>query len=182
MIELFDPNNINKSSSNYNLDKLLWLNAHYIKNKPNAQLAELLKPFGVDISEHDKLEMLLDATKERGKTLVELAEQINLILNTPSEYDAKSSKKAFKGEAKVILAEFATMLQEWETPLHLPSDYHAVMQKIVETKEIGFGKIGMPLRVSLMGSMTGSGMDEIMAILGVEETVARIEKAVDSIE
>jgi glutamyl-tRNA synthetase len=182
MIELFDPNNINKSSSNYNLDKLLWLNAHYIKNKPNAQLAELLKPFGVDISEHDKLEMLLDATKERGKTLVELAEQINLILNTPSEYDAKSSKKAFKGEAKVILAEFATMLQEWETPLHLPSDYHAVMQKIVETKEIGFGKIGMPLRVSLMGSMTGSGMDEIMAILGVEETVARIEKAVNSIE
>ena len=80
MIELFDPQDINKSASNYNLDKLLWLNAHYIKNKSNSELAELLKEFGVDISEHDKLEMLLDATKERGKTLVELAEQINLIL------------------------------------------------------------------------------------------------------
>jgi len=181
MIELFDPNNINKSSSNYNLDKLLWLNAHYIKNKPNAQLAELLKPFGVNIEQHDKLEMLLDATKERGKTLVELAEQINLILTAPCEYDEKSSKKAFRGEAKTILADFSQMLQTWETPLHLPSDYHAVMQKIVETKEIGFGKIGMPLRVSLMGSMTGSGMDEIMAILGVEETISRIEKAIATV-
>jgi glutamyl-tRNA synthetase len=56
------------------------------------------------------------------------------------------------------------------------------MEKIVADKEIGFGKIGMPLRVSLMGSMTGSGMDEIMAILGVDETVFRIEKAIATIE
>ena len=111
MIELFDPKNINKSASNYNLDKLLWLNAHYIKNTPNSELAVLLKDFGVDIHGHDKLELLLDATKERGKTLVELAEQINLILTAPSEYDEKSAKKAFKGEAKEILSDFASMLK-----------------------------------------------------------------------
>lgn len=182
MIELFDPKNINKSSSNYNLDKLLWLNAHYIKNTPNEKLAELLKEFDVNIAEHDKLEMLLDATKERGKTLVELAGQINLILNTPTEYDEKSVKKAFKSEAKEILTDFIAMLQTWEKPLHLPSDYHEVMEKIVADKEIGFGKIGMPLRVSLLGSMTGSGLDEIMAILGVDETIERIERAVSTIE
>ncbi|MEN8727134.1 MAG: glutamate--tRNA ligase [Sulfurovum sp.] len=182
MIALFDPKNINKSSSNYNLDKLLWLNAHYIKNTPNDELALLIKEYGVDIHGHDKLELLLDATKERGKTLVELAEQINLILTTPSQYDEKSSKKAFKGEAKTVLGDFAAMLQNWDKTLHLPCDYHAVMEKLVETKEIGFGKIGMPLRVSLLGSMTGSGLDEIMAILGVDETVARIEKAIATIE
>lgn len=182
MITLFDPENINKSSSNYNLDKLLWLNAHYIKNMPNEKLAALLKEYGVNVEGHDKLELLLDATKERGKTLVELAEQINLILTVPSQYDEKSSKKAFKGEAKVILGDFATMLQNWDKTLHLPCDYHEVMEKLVETKEIGFGKIGMPLRVSLLGSMTGSGLDEIMAILGVDETVVRIEKAIATIE
>jgi len=181
MIELFDPQDINKSASNYNLDKLLWLNAHYIKNKPNSELAELLKAFGVDIAEHDKLEMLLDATKERGKTLVELAEQINLILTAPTVYDEKAVKKAFKGEAKEILTDFIAMLQTWENPLHLPSDYHAVMEKLVAEKEIGFGKIGMPLRVSLLGSMTGSGLDEIMAIIGVDETIERIERAVATI-
>lgn len=182
MIALFDPKNINKSASNYNLDKLLWLNSHYIKNTPNDELANLLKEFGVDIHGHDKLELLLDVTKERGKTLVELAEQINLILTPPSTYDEKSVQKAFKGEAKEILTDFIALLQTWEKPLHLPCDYHEVMEKIVETKEIGFGKIGMPLRVSLLGSMTGSGLDEIMAILGVDETILRIEKALVTIE
>jgi len=182
MIALFDPKDINKSASSYNLDKLLWLNAHYIKNTPNAKLAQLLKEFGVDIAEHDKLEMLLDATKERGKTLVELAEQINLILNAPTEYDAKAVKKAFKGNAKEILTDFIAMLQTWEKPLHLPSDYHEVLEAIVAEKEIGFGKIGQPLRVSLLGSMTGSGLDEIMAIIGVDETIERIERAVATID
>ena len=182
MIALFDPKDINKSASSYNLDKLLWLNAHYIKNTPNAKLAELLKEFGVDIADHDKLEMLLDATKERGKTLVELAEQIKLILNAPTEYDPKAVKKAFKGNAKEILTDFIAMLQTWEKPLHLPSDYHEVLEAIVAEKEIGFGKIGQPLRVSLLGSMTGSGLDEIMAIIGVDETIERIERAVATIE
>jgi len=178
MIALFDPKNINKSSSNYNLDKLLWLNAHYIKNMPNVKLAGLLKEYGVHIEGHDKLELLLDATKERGKTLVELANQINLILAPPSEYDEKASKKAFKGDANEILADFATLLKTYKTSLHTPPEYHAVLEKFVEGKAIGFGKIGQPLRISLLGSMTGSGLDEIMAILGVNETVARIEKAI----
>jgi len=182
MIELFDPKNINKSSSNYNLDKLLWLNAHYIKNMPNNKLAMLLKEYGIEVEGHDKLELLLDATKERGKTLVELAQQINLVLDAPVEYNPKNAKKAFKGSAKEILVEFATMLKEWDTPLHTPNEYHGVIDNIVKTKEIGFGKIGMPLRVSLLGSMTGAGLDEIMAIIGVDETIARIDRAIEFID
>lgn len=179
MITLFDPNDINKSSSNYNLDKLLWLNAHYIKEASDEKLIGLLKDFGVDLKGNDKASMLLNATKERGKTLVELAEQIKLITSAPTQYDEKSAKKAFKGEAKEILSVFADMLA-----LASPTTkeaFHSVMEKIVEDKEIGFGKIGMPLRVSLMGSMTGSGLDEIMAILGAEETIKRIEKAIGAI-
>lgn len=180
IIKLFDPNDINKSSSNYNLDKLLWLNAHYIKEESDEKLIELLKDFGVDLESNDKASEILTATKERGKTLVELAEQIKLLTIAPTEYDAKSAKKAFKGEAKEILSTFADMLA-----LVQPTNkeaYHAVMEKIVEEKEIGFGKIGMPLRVSLMGSMTGAGMDEVMAVLGVDETITRIEKAIATIE
>jgi glutamyl-tRNA synthetase len=135
----------------------------------------------VDIAEHDKLEMLLDATKERGKTLVELAEQIRLILNAPTEYDPKAVKKAFKGDAKEVLTDFIAMLQTWEKPLHLPSDYHAVLEAIVAEKEIGFGKIGMPLRVALVGALTGAGVDEMMAIIGLDETIERIERAVATI-
>ena len=177
MIELFDPKHINKSSSNYNLDKLLWLNAHYIKNRPHDELAELLVEFGVDIRENSKKDLILNATKERGKTLVELAEEINLILDAPIDYNAKNFKKAFKGEALTILNDFSEMLKSAHASTK--EEYHAVMEKIVAKREIGFGKIGMPLRVSLLGSMTGSGLDEIMAILGIDETVFRIEKAIE---
>ena len=182
MIQLFDPKDINKSASSYNLDKLLWLNAHYIKNLPNDELASRLKDYGVTIDGHDRMEMLLDATKERGKTLVELAGQIKLILEAPESYDAKASKKAFKGEASQILRSFADMLKNWEGELHFPAEYHSVLEKFVEVNEIGFGKIAQPLRVSLLGSMTGSGVDEVMAIIGLDETVRRIDNAVFYIE
>jgi len=181
MIELFEPININKSSSSYNLDKLLWLNSHYIKNMSTDKLSTLLKDFEVDIVNHKSVELILGATKERAKTLVELALQINIILNAPTEYNPKNAKKAFKGEAKEILENFSKMLQEWNTSLNEPHDYHLVLEKIVEEREIGFGKIGQPLRVSLLGSMTGSGLDEIMAIIGVEETVKRINNAIQFI-
>jgi len=176
MITLFEPTNINKSSSNYNLDKLLWLNSHYIKNSSDEKLISLLKDFGVDLEDNPKASDILNATKERGKTLVELANQINLILNAPTTYDEKSYKKAFKGEAKNILLDFKNMLIEANP--QTKEDYHKVMENLVTQKEIGFGKIGMPLRVSLMGSMTGSGLDEIMFILGVDEVCARVDKAI----
>jgi len=69
------------------------------------------------------------------------------------------------------------MLENWETPLHTPPEYHAVLEKFVQENEIGFGKIGQPLRVALLGSMTGSGLDEIMAILGSKEVVIRINNS-----
>jgi len=176
MIALFDPQNINKSASNYNLDKLLWLNGNCIKNKPHDALAELLVDFGVDIREEEKRDLILNATKERGKTLVELANQIKMILTAPTEYNGKNFKKAFKADTEEILTLFMVRLKE--ATLDEVSDYHKVIETVVEQKEIGFGKIGQPLRVSLLGKMTGSGLDEIMAILGVDETIARIEKAI----
>ncbi len=175
---IFEPKSLSKSSSNYNLDKLLWLNAHYIKNKTNAELAQLLHPFGIDIREHDERELLLDATKERGKTLVELAEQIMMILKAPESYDEKAVKKGFKADSKETLLDFITMLEGWDKALHLPCDYHNVLEHFVATKEIGFGKIGQPLRIALLGSMTGSSLDEIMAIIGTKETADRVKRAI----
>ena len=177
MIELFEPKNINKSASSYNLDKLLWLNAHYIKNSSNEKLVELLKDFGVDLENSDKIDAILNATKQRAKTLIELANEINKILDTPKEYDEKAIKKAFKGEALSIIKDFVELLKSSDS-LNSKEDYHEVMQKLVEQKEIGFGKLGQPLRVALLGSMSGPGLDEVMYIIGLEE----VEKRVKNIE
>ena len=177
MLQLFSPADINKSASIYNVEKLDWLNGHYLKNADNAVLAELLEGHDIFLLSHDKKEIILDEVKERAKNLREMAALIREILETPTQYDEKAVQKAFKGEAVDILNLFSARLAEKET-LHLPTDYHAVMEAVVAEKEIGFGKIGQPLRVALMGRLAGPGLDSIMAIIGREETLSRIEKAI----
>ena len=182
MQQLFDPKDINKAASIYNTEKLDWLNAHYIKNSPNERLEKLLEEdFGLVLASHDKKEILLDALKERAKTLAELAKMAKEILEAPSEYDAKAVKKAFKGDAKEILEDFKATLAAKEE-LHLPVEYHDVMEEVVKKRDIGFGKIGQPLRVALLGKLGGPGLDVVMSVLGKEETIRRIEKALESIE
>jgi len=177
MKELFNPKDINKSASIYNTEKLDWLNAHYIKNSSNERLTELLNDFGVLLSSHDKKEIILDTLKERAKTIKELAAAVNEIIIAPTEYDAKAVKKAFKGNAMEVLETFANRL-ETANELHLPSDYHHVMEQVINEMEIGFGKIGNPLRVALLGKMSGPGLDVVMSVLGRDETLARVAKAI----
>ncbi len=177
MIALFDPKDINKSASIYNTEKLDWLNAHYIKNTPNDTLAELLIEFGVVLTSHDKKEILLDALKERAKTLKELAELAKQIVTTPTSYDEKTIKKALKGDALTVLKNFTNKLQE-SSELHLPNDYHHIMEAVIEEMEIGFGKIGQPLRVALLGKLGGPSLDIVMAVIGKEETLKRIENLI----
>ena len=179
MIELFDPKDINRSASIYNVDKLDWLSAHYIKNMPNPELSELLEYFGLMLSSHDKREILLDALKERAKTLQELADLIGEVLGAPVVYEEKAVKKAFKEDSVEILSDFADRLKKAEG-LHLPIDYHHVMEELVNEKEIGFGKIGQPLRVALLGKLSGPGLDVVMSVIGRDDTLARIKAAIEA--
>ena len=176
MIELFDPKDINKSASIYNTEKLDWLNSHYIKNMPNKELEELLNEYNIILASHDKKEILLDALKERVKTVKELAVAIKEIVVAPTTYDEKAIKKAFKGNAIEILNAYQAKLTDAQP--HLPSEYHALMEEVVTEMEIGFGKIGMPLRVALLGKMGGPNIDTIMAVIGKKESMRRITQAI----
>lgn len=180
MLSLFDPKDINKSASIYNTEKLDWLNAHYIKNMSNSELAQALEMYDIVLTSHDKKEILLDAVKERAKTLKEMADIIKEILTRPSEFDEKGMEKAFKGNADEVLKTFAEKLNLKEE-LHLPIDYHSVMEETITEMEVGFGKIGQPLRMALLGKLSGPGLDEVMAIIGKDETLNRIEVVLEKI-
>ncbi|MBW6488295.1 glutamate--tRNA ligase [Sulfurimonas sp.] len=177
MRELFDPKNINKSASIYNTEKLDWLNSHYIKNAPNSELAKLLEQYGLLLASHDKKEILLDAIKERAKTLKEMAALVYEVITTPTYYEQTAVEKALKGNALEILNIFGAKVSAAKE-LHLPSDYHHLMQEVVDEMGIGFGKIGQPLRVALLGKMSGPGLDSVMAIIGRDETMLRITNAI----
>ena len=177
MQELFNPKNINKSASIYNTEKLDWLNSHYLKNTSNDELAELLTAYDLTITSHDKKEILLDAMKERAKTLKEMASLVSEILTTPTAYDAKAVKKGFKGNAIEVLNTFGAKLSA-KDEIHLPSEYHHLMEEVINEMEIGFGKIGQPLRIALLGKMGGPGLDVVMAVIGKDETMLRIANVI----
>ncbi len=172
MIKLFNPKDINKSASRYNLDKLLWLNAHYIKNSSNERLASLLKDFDINLEDNDKLIKLIEITKGRVKTLKDLANEINTIINIPKEYEAKAVKKAFKGDAINIIEEFVSILEEKKPKSK--EEIHKLMEEFIKAKEIGFGKLGQPLRVALFGAMRGPGLDEVIELIGIDEVKKRV--------
>lgn len=176
MIELFDPKDINKSASSYNLDKLLWLNSHYIKECNNARLITLLQDFGINLQDDSRRDIILKATKERAKTLVDLSHQIHLLIESPKEYDDKALKKAYKEDTASILDDFIGVLKS-EDPQSKEA-FHDLLQDFVAQKEIGFGKIAQPLRLALMGELSGAGLDEIMEIVGRDEVVIRIENLI----
>jgi len=173
MIRLFDPKDINKAPSAYNLSKLQWLNAHYIKNRPNGELVELLEDFGLYLADHDKKEILLDALKERAKTLKEMAQMAKGILEAPEQYDPKALKKVTKGEWREILQDLLQRLDA--TDPHLPVEYHQILEELVRQRGIGFGKIGQPLRLALTGTLGGPDLADIMAVIGKDEVKRRVE-------
>jgi len=177
MLTLFDPNNINKSASAYNEEKLLWLNAHYIKNVSNERLANDLKFHDCEIQGHDKKEMLLDLCKERANTLLELKDAISNILDIPTSYDNKGVKKFIKEDTIAMLNSYCKLLDQ-NKELHTPVDIEAITKPFIQENELKFPQLFQPIRISLTGGTNAPSVYDIIAVLGVEETLQRIETAI----
>ncbi len=179
MLELFDPQNINKSASSYNQEKLLWLNAHYIKNLPNERLAKELEYFDCHLYGHDKKEMILDLTKERAQTLIELKDAISNILNRPENYEEKGVNKFIKEETPKFLDAYLKTLEESKESLHLACDYETITKPFIEKFELKFPQLFQPIRIALTGGTQAPSVYDIMAILGFDEVNLRIRTALD---
>lgn len=178
MLELFDPKNINKSASAYNEEKLKWLNSHYIKNVSNERLAKELEFFGCILYGHDKKEMILDLCKERAQTLVELKASIDAILDTPSLYEDKGVHKFIKEDTIPMLKEYMSLLEVNNSNLHLACDYEIITKPFIEFNNLKFPQLFQPIRIALTGGTQAPSVYDIMAILGYEETVTRLNVAI----
>lgn len=178
MLELFDPKNINKSASSYNADKLLWLNQHYIKNASNERLAKELNDLGLNIQEHDKREILLDSTKERAKTLVELKNAIEVVINRPIMYDETAMSKHIKENSKELLLGFKNLLNEQE--LTLPSEYDTLFKSYLQQTGLKIPELAQPLRIALTGNTISPAISDVLCALGSKEVCERIRLFLES--
>ncbi len=182
MLELFDPSDINKSASAYNSEKLLWLNAHYIKNSTYERIIEELRYFDVDIQDHDKKEILVDALRERAKTLVEFADMAKAILNRPKNYDEKAVKKFLNEESLDILLKYAAFLRIYDKKLHLPVDFEEATKMFMQKHDLKMKQLAQPVRIAMVGTSVSPSVYDVLSIVGLEEIILRVEKLVKNIK
>lgn len=179
MLELFDPSNINKSASAYNTEKLNWLNAHYIKNLSNERLLKELEFFGLDIYGHDRKEQVLDLTKERANTLLEVKAGIDNIIKVPLSFDKKGVKKFIKEDTIDMLNNYIKLLLSTDKELNLPCDIEDITKPFINENNLRFPQLFQPIRISLTGGIKAPSVYDIISILGIEESIRRIEKAIE---
>ena len=174
MKRYFDPNHISKSSSTFNQTKLEWLNAHYIKNSDDDELAAQLVEFGVDIRSHAKKHLIAQQYKQRAKTLVEMAEGIKVLLARPSCYDEKAYKKFVTESSLSLLAKFADTLS---ANLNAKECEEETM-KFLDANGTKLKDLAQPLRVAITGGSVSPSIFEICEILGSDEVKTRISNLI----
>ncbi len=182
MIRHFDIRDVGRSPARFDMDRLLHLNAHWLRQKPADELVRLVEPFlrrlGLELDETGR-RRLLEGMAElvvRARTLVELAQGARIyVAPRPLQPDAKAMK--FLGEEqRARLARLRAVLAATEpwTPEHLEE----VCRAFAAREGVGFGKIAQPLRAALTGTTVSPPIFEVMRVLGREEVLARLDDAV----
>lgn len=175
--EWFDLDHITPSAAQFNTEKLNWLNAHYIKQADNAYLVKditkRLAKLGVTVSEQPALSAVIDLYKERANTLNELAASIAYFYQNPV-IDEVAAEKHLTAEIKPILAALTQSLGsiDWQAEA-----IHHEIEAAVTSNSLKFPKVAMPLRVMLTGIAQSPSIDQVMALLGKDEVLARINSA-----
>jgi glutamyl-tRNA synthetase len=186
MIEHFDLKDVNGAASTFNMEKLLWLNHHYLMHdEPEKIVPHLiwhLGAIGIDVNADKSVDVieLVKAQRERCKTLVEMANASRYFYQEFENYEEKSAKKAFGEGSTHVLAELKTAfsdLQNWEKEF-----LHDVVKNTAEKLELGLGKVAQPLRVAICGSGVSPSIDITLALLGKEKTLARLQRAISHIQ
>ncbi|RAZ40275.1 glutamate--tRNA ligase [Campylobacter hyointestinalis] len=175
MLKYFDPHDINKSASTYNLTKLDWLNAHYIKTLPYERLADDMKFFGIDFRALDKGELLLNSLRERSKTLVELKNSALNIINPPETYDEKAVAKFITDDAKALLNEFKNELEDKDLSA---KEYEEMTMAFLDKRGKKLKDIAQPIRIAITGGTVSPSIFEIIEVIGTKALKSRIVKLI----
>ena len=183
LIEYFSLDDINRSASTFNTEKLNWINQQYMMNLPLEQIVGLVEdrlnilqiPFETD----PYLGKIVDLYRQRVSTINELVDSIRYCFQDFEDYDAKAAKKALRPVAleplQLLLTDLG-VLEVWQQ-----ADIHRVIEDVTVKLELNMGKVGQPLRVAVTGGSFSPPIDETVTIIGKETTLRRISVAIDYI-
>ncbi len=183
LVEKFSLENVGKAAGVFNYEKLLDLNAQYIREASDDFLAEKLKPFlqrlGFDNLATDKVKEVASLLKIRSKTLVEMAEAARFFFEKDLLFEEKGDKKFLKPEILPyleIMRQELTRLSSFEK-----EDLENCFERFLKEENVALKIIAQPLRMILTGKTASPGLFEVMETLGREKVLERMEKGMSHI-
>ncbi len=183
LVKLFDLSHCSKSGAKFDYKKGIWFNHEYIMMKPDAEIAGLFKPVlksnGINPSDYSDefLTKVVSLVKGRVNFVKELWDQARFFFVAPTEYAAKDVKKRWSEDTPRIMGELMDVLRGIEDFSSKPSE-DIVIGWITE-RGYHMGNVMNAFRLSVVGECKGPHMFDITELIGKEETLARIQRAVD---
>jgi len=182
LIEYFGFDACGKSPGIFNPEKLLWLNFHYLKQRSPAQLVREVLPLiekrGYQVpGDQAWMEKMVEALRERAKTLVELVDFAHFYLSDDIKIDPKAAAKFLKPEIAEPLKALAAGLAELADGCS-ETAVQEVFERVLARFELKLGQLAQPVRVALTGGTVSPGIYEVIAVLGARRTVERLNRAV----
>jgi glutamyl-tRNA synthetase len=183
LIEKFSLERVNKAGAVFDIQKLNWLNAEHLRAKPDNELLIMLKDeirnseFADHYYKDYYLLKVIDAMKERVTFVKEFITNAPYFFDEPKQYEEDIVKKRWTAESSEILKVLADSFVRLNNPGK--EDYEHELKTLAESKQIGAGKIIHPLRLAISGMGNGPGVYDIVNIIGKEEAINRINKAIE---
>ena len=180
LIAKFSLERVNKSGARFDPEKAKWFNHQYLIKKDDKVLAqEFAKIIEANGASADiaKVEKIVGLVKERVSFTHELWEQASFFFLAPSQYDPAPVKKFWKEDTPNIMRELVDVLQNVEP--FVTAEIEPAIKNFINEKGYGMGKVMNALRLSLVGESKGPGVADICELLGCDETIRRINSAVE---
>lgn len=182
LIKLFSIEHISKSGAKFNVEKAKWFNHEYLQKCPDEKLAEMfmpqLKEHGIE-AEMAYVTKVCGMMKERLNFPSELWDQTHYFFQAPTEYDPKAVSKRWKPGMTTHMAKVIEILNT--VPFEYDAIHKALLEDYIKGNELNMGQIMNSLRLAVVGTTVGPDMLTLVMTIGKEETIARVQRAIDTL-
>lgn len=182
LAKAFSLEKVGKAGAKFDPEKTKWFNHQYLAATANDTLAEMYQPLlkekGIDADDKIVAEVV-GLVKERATFVSDLWEQSSFFFVAPTEYDAKVVKKRWKNQVPQQITDLTELLKGVED--FSSENTEAVVKEWISSKEYGMGAIMNAFRLAIVGAGKGPHLFDIIAMIGKEESISRLEKALDEL-
>ncbi len=182
LVKLFDLSRCSKSGAKFDYQKGIWFNHEYILNKSNDEIATYFVPIlekeGIN-EPFERVSKVVGLMKSRVNFVHELLPLCRFFFIAPTSYDEKVKKKRWKEDSSLQMAELVDVLRKIDD--FSIENTEATVKQWIEEKNYSMGAIMNAFRLTLVGEGIGPQMFEITDVLGKDETIARLEYAIENL-